>query len=111
MLDAAFAPQIGLKDSSRISSLSRSTGITTAELACLFRCGALAALTVGLVHLQLRVPGHAILRGAFPMAMGLALVPRRLSGLVMAIGAGITSTAMSSAHIGVFPITSMVSIL
>jgi hypothetical protein len=45
------------------------------------------------------------------MAMGLALVPRRLSGLVMAIGAGITSTAMSVAHLGTFPATSMVSIL
>src|SRR5215813_10373728 len=111
MLNSAFAPQLGLKGSSRLPSLSRSTGITAAELACLLVCGALAALAVGLVHLQLRVPGHAILRGAFPMAMGLALVPRRLSGLVMAIGAGITSTAMSAAHVGTFPATSMVSIL
>jgi hypothetical protein len=29
----------------------------------------------------------------------------------MAIGAGITSTAMSAAHVGTFPATSMVSIL
>jgi hypothetical protein len=111
MLDAAFAPQIGLKDSSRLPSLSRSSGITATELTCLLLCGALAALAVGLLHLQLRIPGHAILRGAFPMAMGLALVPRRLSGLVMAIGAGATATAMGAAHVGTFPATSMVSVL
>jgi hypothetical protein len=111
MFNPAFAPQLGLKDSSRLPSLSRSAEITAAEFACLLACGALAALAVGLVHLQLRVPGHAILRGALPMAMGLALVPRRLSGLVMAIGAGITSTAMGAAHIGTFPASSMVSVL
>lgn len=111
MLNTAFAPQIELKDSSRLPSLSRSARVTAAELACLLSCGALGALAVGLVHLHLGVPGHAILRGAFPMAMGFALVPRRLSGLVMAAGAGITSTAMGAAHIGTFPATSMVSVL
>jgi hypothetical protein len=111
MLDAVFAPQIELKDSSRLPSLSRSTAITTAELACLLLCGALGAVAVGLLHLQLRVPGHAILRGAFPMAMGLALVPRRGAGILMAIAAGITATAMSAAQVGVFPATSMLSVL
>ena len=96
MLDAVFAPQIGLKDSSRLPSISRSTSITAAELACLIVCGAIAALAVGLLHLQIRVPGHAILRGAFPMAPGIALVPRRGAGLIMAIAAGITATAMSA---------------
>jgi hypothetical protein len=111
MLAAAFAPQSGLRDSSRLRAISHSTGISAAELASLFACGVLAALAVGFVHPSLRVPGHAILRGAIPMAMGLALVPRRLSGLVMAIGAGITAAAMSFAHVGTFPATSMVSVL
>src|SRR6478752_6707545 len=102
MLAAVLAPQIGLKDSSRLPSLSRTAAITAAELACLLLCGALAALAVGLFHLQLRIPGHAILRGAFPMAMGLALVPRRGAGMMMAIAAGITATAMSAAHVGIF---------
>ena len=111
MLAAVFAPQIGLKDSSRLPSLSRTAAITAAELACLLLCGALAALAVGLFHLQLRIPGHAILRGAFPMAMGLALVPRRGAGMMMAIAAGITATVMSAAQVGIFPATSMLSVL
>jgi hypothetical protein len=45
------------------------------------------------------------------MAMGLALVPRRLSGLIMAIGAGVMATALSFVHVGTFPATSMVSVL
>jgi hypothetical protein len=111
MLDTVFAPQIGLKASSRLPLVSRSAGITSAELACLLVCGAMAALAVGLLHLQIRVPGHAILRGAFPMAMGLALVPRRGAGIMMAIAAGITATAMSAAQVGNFPATSMLSVL
>ncbi len=71
----------------------------------------LAAFAVGLLHPALRVPGHAILRGALPMAMGLALVPRRSAGIIMAVGAGATSLAMSAAHIGVFPATSMLGVL
>jgi hypothetical protein len=108
---ATFAPQSGLRDSSRLPSISQNARVSAAEFACLLACGALAALAVGLLHLSLRVPGHAILRGALPMAMGLALVPRRLSGLVMAIGAGVTATVMSFAHVGTFPATSMLSIL
>ena len=111
MTSTAFATQLELRDSSRLPSISRTAGISAAESACLFFCGALAALAVGLLHLQLRLPGHAILRGALPMAMGFALVPRRLSGLMMAIAAGVTATAMSAAQIGVFPATSILSVV
>ncbi len=111
MPSTVFSTQRELRDSSRLPSISRTTSISAAEWACLFLCGALAALAVGLLHLQLRVPGHAILRGALPMAMGFALVPRRLSGLVMAISAGVTATAMSAAQVGIFPATSMLSVL
>jgi uncharacterized membrane protein YgcG len=111
MLSSTFAPQIGLRESSRLPTLSRGAGISAAELACLAVCGVLAAFAVGFIHLSLRVPGHAILRGAVPMAMGLALVPRRWAGIIMAIVAGTTATAMSAAHVGVFPATSMLSVL
>jgi hypothetical protein len=111
MLATAFAPQASLRDSSRVPAISRTAGTSAAELACLLVCGAMAALAVGLLHLSLRVPGHAILRGAIPMAMGLALVPRRFAGIVMAIGAGIMSTAMSAGQIGIFPPTAMLSVL
>jgi hypothetical protein len=111
MLASTFAPQSSLQDSSRLPPISRAAGLSVVELASLLVCGALAALAVGLVHLSLRMPGHAILRGVLPMAMGLALVPRRWTGIVMAIGAGITATAMNAVQIGLFPPTSMLSVL
>lgn len=111
MLGTAFATKLNLRDSSRVPALSRAAGISAVELACLFACGALAALAVGLLHLSLHIPGHAILRGVLPMAMGLALVPRRWAGIVMAIGAGVTATAMSAGQIGSFPPTALLSVL
>ncbi|HEX4416145.1 MAG TPA: hypothetical protein VH107_21110 [Lacipirellulaceae bacterium] len=111
MLSSTFAPQIGLQESSRLPSLARRAGISAAELACLVACGALAAFAVGFIHLSLRVPGHAILRGALPMAMGFALVPRRSAGIITALAAGITASLMSAAQVGVFPATSMLSVL
>lgn len=41
-----------------------------------------------------RIPGHAILRVVFPMAVGLALVPRRGSGTVMGASALVTGFAL-----------------
>jgi hypothetical protein len=111
MLTAAFAPKLSLQKSSRLPAISCAARISLAELTCLLACGALAALAIGLLHLSPRVPGHAILRGALPMAMGLALVPRRSAGFIMAIGAGVTATAMSAAQIGSFQPTAMLSVL
>ena len=111
MLTAAFAPKVSLRESSRIPAISSMDRVSASELACLLVCGAFAALAIGLLHLSLRVPGHAILRGVLPMAMGVALVPRRSAGIIMAIGAGVTATAMSAGHIGSFPPTAMLSVL
>jgi hypothetical protein len=111
MFASTFAPQLSLQESSRVPALSREAGISVAEFACLLTCGALAAMAIGLLHLSLRVPGHAILRGVLPMTLGLALVPRRWAGTVMAIGAGITAVAMSAVHIGRFPAPAMLSVL
>jgi len=111
MLAAAFAPKLSLKKSSRLPAISGAANISAAELACLLVCGAMAALAIGLLHLSLRLPGHAILRGVLPMAMGLAIVPRRSAGFIMAIGAAVTATAMSAAQIGTFPPTAMLSVL
>ena len=96
MLDAAFAPQIGLKDSSRLPSLSRSAGITTVELACLLICGALAALAVGLIHGSFGIPGVAILRGLLPIALGFAIVPRRSAGTAMSLVTCATASLMNA---------------
>src|SRR5262245_22783746 len=51
--------------------------------ACLVGLGLLAGLASIFLRLRLGVPGHAILRAALPAALGLALVPWRLSGCVV----------------------------
>ena len=76
----AFATRSNLRTASRLPTLSSEAKVSAAELATLLACGALAALAIGLLHLQFRVPGHAILRAVLPMAFGLALVPRRSAG-------------------------------
>jgi hypothetical protein len=92
-------------------AISGAGRVSAAEIAVLFACGALAAVAIGLVHLRMGSPGHAIFRAVLPMAMGLALVPRRSSGMVMSFGAGLTSAAMSVGQIGFFPPAALLSIL
>ncbi len=68
--------------------------ISLAELLTLLACGAVAAATVLLVDFKLKLPGHAILRAVFPMALGLSLVPRRGAGTVMGTGALATAAIL-----------------
>ena len=111
MLATAFATRTNLKDASRFPTWSRAARVSAAEVALLLACGALAAFAIGAFHLQIRVPGHAILRGVIPMAFGLALVPRRSSGMVMSVGAGIAAAAMSWGQIGRFPPAAILSVV
>jgi hypothetical protein len=110
MFGTAFAPQLSLRNSSRVPVISRTDQVTGVELVCLLLCGVLAAAAVGFLHLSLRLPGHAILRGVLPMALGYALVPRRMAGTLMAISAGIAATSFSALHIGSFPVPAMLSV-
>jgi hypothetical protein len=107
----AFATKPALRVASRLPALSREAGISIAEVVLLLACGAFSALAIGMLQLQIRVPGHAILRAVLPMAFGFALVPRRSSGILMSIGAGLTAAAMSLGHIGRFPPAAMLSVL
>ena len=54
-----------------------------AEASVLVLLGAAAAFLTLNVDLDLRVPGHAILRCVLPFSLGLALVPRSGAGTVM----------------------------
>src|ERR1700741_2250355 len=59
-----------------------------ADWLLLISFGAIAAFCSTCLDLQIqRIPGHAILRVVFPIAMGLALVPRRGAGTVMGTSA------------------------
>lgn len=72
-----------LASSGRIPSLSQVEGrIRGIEIGCLFLLG-LATAALAALQLDLKIPGQAIIRIVFPISLGLALVPRRGSGLVI----------------------------
>jgi hypothetical protein len=59
--------------------------VSVRELAALLFLGVCAALVSAFVKLNLGVPGHNIIRVIFPMALGLAMVPRRGSASIMGL--------------------------
>jgi hypothetical protein len=111
MISSTFARRTHLQDASRLPVLSSDARVTAADLVLLLACGALATIAVGGLHLQLSIPGHAILRGVIPMALGLALVPRRGAGRVMSVGAGLTAIAMIAGQFGRFQPAALLSVL
>jgi hypothetical protein len=107
-----LAPAANLKRSTRLAELlNPSERISWLEFAELFACGALAALAVFAIHLSFRIPGHAILRAVFPMAAGLAIVPRRGAGLIMTIAAALTAGILHWGNIGEIQPAALVSLL
>jgi hypothetical protein len=73
-------------------SLRSSTARASAnEMGILIASGALAALAMALVHMNLRLPGHAILKPLLPIMLGLAFVPRRFGGCIAGLGAAATA--------------------
>lgn len=88
MRTLAFPVNAGASSASRLPSLVRTEGdVATAELLALVLLGAAAGAMATLFKLHLRVPGHQILFSIFPMALGIALVPRRAAGTLMGASA------------------------
>jgi len=84
----ARAPDTPLAASTRLAGAAARIGASPlAEAAVLLSLGALSSVLTMAVDFDLRVPGHAILRAVFPLALGLALVPRRNAGFVAGLGA------------------------
>lgn len=81
------------------------------EWLVLIGCGVAAAMAVALIPPIARIPGHAILRATLPFAIGLALVPRRSSGTIMALGAGVASLLLAGCGLGRFQVPAVVSML
>jgi hypothetical protein len=97
MINDWFVVHDGLAGAARLPSLARSHHrISVAELLMLFGCGAVSAAAVGYVKLGLGIPGHAIVLAALPMALGMALAPRRLAGCTMSAGAVGTAVLLAS---------------
>lgn len=91
----------GLGASGRLPGLTRERcRVTALELAILASLGFGAAVLSAYGKTGLGLPGHNILRVIFPMAMGLALVPRHGSGTIMGLGglAGGTLLTMVGPH-------------
>jgi hypothetical protein len=67
-----------------LAAASRVRGIPAhLEIPVLALLGAVAAYLAMNVDFGIRAPGHSILRCVFPLAFGLAIVPRRHAGAVM----------------------------
>jgi hypothetical protein len=83
-----FVVHEGLTTAGRVPSLARSRErISALEVLVLLASGAAAAAAVGMAKLGLGIPGHSIVLGALPLALGLSLAPRSLAGSVMSGGA------------------------
>lgn len=98
MLLAQRHPQ--LTAAARTSPISRSSTATALDWAVLLAIGSLTAILTAYLALNLRIPGHAVLRVVAPMVVGLALVPRRGAGTVMSLGAALTGAVIRLSDTG-----------
>ena len=101
----------GLRAGTRLAPLASSEDrMSLAEMATLITAGFVAAVASGLIDLDLKMPGHAILKPVLPLALGLALVPRRLGGAVMGASAAATLLGLrmaGAASVGAGALTSL----
>jgi hypothetical protein len=111
MSTVLLRPHPGLSVGSRLPPLARQGRHAWAlNWACLLGLGVLAALAAVLLRFRLGVPGHAILRTVLPVALGLAVVPRHLSGSVISGTAFASALALGAAGargVGVPALTSL----
>jgi hypothetical protein len=88
MIDKLFGIHYGLVTAGRIPyAMPMQQRISVLEIMLLFLFGIAAAVSSCLLHHGLRLPGSSIVFSLFPMALGLALAPRRNAGCIMGAGA------------------------
>lgn len=111
MITGLLALHPGLAANSRLPLLARDEQrVRTAEIVILLAAGVCAAWATAFLELRLRIPGHAILRAIFPMALGLALAPRRGGGTIMgtsALASALVIQGGQFASIGLGALTSL----
>jgi len=84
MLSALLGVHRGLASAGRLPRVTGTRALPgVAEVVVLLLCGVAAAMISVYAKRELRIPGHAIVRSVFPMALGLALVPRHGAGFCM----------------------------
>ncbi len=85
--------------------------VSTMELAILVVAGVLSATAVAFMPLPLRIPGHAIVKAALPMVLGMALVPRGFAGTISGLAAGGTVGVFLMTGIGHLQAAAITSLL
>lgn len=107
----ALSVHAGLRSGSRLPALSREeSSVRMSEWAVWLAMGIAAACASALPDWNLRIPGHAILRSVFPMALGLSLAPRCGAGGVMGVIACATALTLrcsGRAEVGFGALTSL----
>ncbi|MBI4500665.1 MAG: hypothetical protein HY700_05840 [Gemmatimonadetes bacterium] len=100
-----------LFDASRIGRVGGRLTASWLDLTALGAAGAAAALLTNAVRLRLGIPGSNIVLVAFPMALGLALVPRRGAGALMGAAALATTAMMGLAGVRLAGVGAQTSLL
>ena len=113
MPQAALSLNVDLAPTTRLPALpgTREQRISAAELLVLALAGVTAACAASFLTLGIRVPGHAILYATFPMALGYAVSPRRGSGTLMAVWAGVIGLLLVLADLGRRPLAAFVAVV
>lgn len=103
----------GLWSGSRLPLVVRdANSIQPVEYAVWITMGLVAACVSAMPDWRLGLPGHAIVRSVFPLAMGLALAPRYGGGCLMSgvglLGAiGLGALRIADTHVGLGALTSL----
>jgi hypothetical protein len=84
---------------------------TTRELAILGLAGVVAVLAVAFVQSPLRIPGHAVLKAALPLACGMAFSGKPLAGTVAGSASLFTAAVLLLAGFGNLQAAALVSLL
>jgi hypothetical protein len=86
-------------------------GFTARELSILAAAGVVATLAIAFLQTPLRIPGHAILKAALPLACGMAFVPKPLAGTTMGSASLFAAGALLLAGVGNLQAAAVVSLL
>jgi hypothetical protein len=101
-----LAPHPPLADTTRLPHFAGGRAAWR-EVVVLLAFGAAAAALTTYVRLGIRVPGRSILQAVVPLALALAVVPRRSAGSVAGIGALGGALLMGGTGLGVGALTSL----
>jgi hypothetical protein len=101
MVPRVLSVHEGLGTSRRFPlSAGQGSRATPLELGILASCGLVAAIVSAYGKDGFGLPGHNILRILFPMAMGMAMVPRQGAGSVMGLSGLAGATILTQFHFG-----------